>query len=86
MKEMGDGIFTEYSTIGMCWGTNENADILLRSLGYPGWSENNCKNLFLDLISPNCSLSRSKGFLQIKVDINVVDTCQAGLSYPSHFL
>ena len=70
MKEVDVGMSADYISVGMCWGKNEDNDILLRSMGYPGWSDNNCKNLLLDFISVNCSLSRTKGFTEINVENN----------------
>ena len=65
-----DGLLTQYSSVGMCYGKNEDTDILLRSMGYPGWSDNNCRAFLLDLLSVNCSLSQAKGFLQINMEKN----------------
>ena len=72
MKEMDDGMLQkEYTSIGMCYGKSEDYDILLRSMGYPGWSDNNCRNVLRDfIISANCSLSKTKGFIPINVEKN----------------
>ena len=67
---MDDGMLAEYLSVGMCYGKNEDFDILLRSMGYPGWSDNNCRNLLRDFISVNCSMSKTKGFLQINLENN----------------
>ena len=67
---MDDGILAEYTSVGMCYGKNEDFDIFFRSMGYPGWSDNNCRNRILDFISVNCSLSQTKGFTEINVGNN----------------
>ena len=74
MKEMDDGMLQkEYTSIGMCYGKSEDNDILLRSMGYPGWSDNNCRNVLRDfIISANCSLSKTKGFTSINVENNKI--------------
>ena len=69
---MDEGILTSnrYRKFGMCYGKNEDTDITMRYMGYPGWSDNNCRNLLLDFISTNCSLSQTKGFTEINVGSN----------------
>ena len=60
----------EYNSLGMCIGKDEGVDKAMRSQGYPGWSEDNCRSIQLDLISVNCSLSKTKGFEQINMKKN----------------
>ena len=69
MKEVR-GMSEEYHSLGMCIGKYEDVDMAMRSLGYPGWSEDNCRSIQLDLISVNCSLSKTKGFEQINMKNN----------------
>ena len=70
MKEVDFDMSAEYVSLGMCFKENAAHDILLRAMGYPGWSENNCRALLLDFISVNCSLSLTKGFKEIKMEHN----------------
>ena len=35
MKKVDVGMSADYISVGMCWGKNEDNDILLRSMGYP---------------------------------------------------
>lgn len=90
MKQINDDILESkrYKTFAMCYEENEDVDILLRSRGYPGWSDNNCRNLLIDFISVNCSLSRTKGFAEINVgNIKLVERLKHEGKFfkPTHF-
>ena len=77
MKQINEDLLESnaYKTFAMCYDKNDDVDILMKSRGYPGWSDNNCRNIWSDLISVNCSLSRTKGFAEIDVGNNEKVLC-----------